>query len=54
MQTAIAISNHLGRQIWVVISPLGVTRLHLFYRPTMGKLIALVIGSEIINYQSED
>jgi hypothetical protein len=49
MQPAITLSLRLSRQIWVTRTARGL-RLHLFYRRSMGALVALVIGGEIIAY----
>lgn len=47
MQPATILSLRLARQIWVVQTAHGI-RLHLFCRRSMGVLIAIVCGGEIV------
>lgn len=48
MQTATRLSLKLSRQIWVTRHDGHGLRFHLFYRPGMGHLIAVVIGDTIM------
>ena len=46
MTPANTLSLRMVRQIWIVRTLAGATRYHLFFRPTMGTLIAVAIGNE--------
>ena len=48
MTAANTLSLRMLRQIWIVRTPAGTIRYHLFFRPTMGTLVAVAIGTETL------
>ena len=50
-EAAQTISCRYIRQVWVVESEHHVIRFHYFYRPTMGKLVAIVIGENTLTME---